>query len=205
MKNAFMNTGIVILAAGEAKRMGSPKQLLRIEGKTLMRRIAEVCLATQCFPIVVVLGANKEQIKPELAQMPLTIIENPDWKDGMSASLKVGLVGQFLTQKEIEALIFTTADMPYISTNLFDKMIELATQNPDCEIVACRYENQLGVPVLFKRTLFNAILDLTGDEGAKKIVKANLPKTKVVDFPEGKIDLDTIEDYQNFVATFNPN
>lgn len=205
-----MNIGIIILAAGTSSRMGVPKQLLLIEGKTLIKRVVEVAIDTSCYPIVTVLGANKELIKKELSKVPITIIDNPQWEKGMSSSIKMGLAGTYMTLKEIDAIIFLTVDMPFVSANLINEMIKKATENKEISIVACQYENQkgtstLGIPVLFKRDLFNDLLELTGDEGAKKIVLKNKDKTALIDFPEGKIDLDTIDEYRNFVANYNTN
>ncbi len=200
-----MNTAIIILAAGASSRMGMPKQLLMHEGKTLIKRVAEMALDTPCHPIVVVLGACKEEIRKEIKKIPLTIIENPNWEDGMSSSIKMGLVGAYMTQKDIDAVIFLTVDMPFVSINLINKMIIEANQSPDSQIVACNYEKNIGIPVLFKRSLFNDLLELKGDEGAKKIVTKNKDKTTLIDFPEGKFDLDTIDEYWNFVTTFNQN
>jgi molybdenum cofactor cytidylyltransferase len=205
-----MNTSIIILAAGASSRMGMPKQLLMIEGKTLIKRVSEMALDTSCHPIVVVLGANKEPIRKEIEKIPLTIIENPKWEDGMSSSMKMGLVGAYMTEKEIDAVIFLTVDMPFVSAKLINDMITKATENPDSQIVACSYEKQIGtptvgIPVLFKRSLFNDLLELKGDEGAKKIVLKNKDKTTLIDFPEGKFDLDTIDEYWNFVGQLNQN
>ena len=205
-----MNVGIIILAAGTSSRMGVPKQLLFIDGKTLIKRVVEVAIDTSCYPIVTVLGANKELIKKELSKTPITIIDNPQWEKGMSSSIKMGLAGTYMTLKEIDAVIFLTVDMPFVSANLINEMIKKATENQEISIVACQYENQkgastLGIPALFKRDLFNDLLELTGDEGAKKIILKNKEKTTLIDFPEGKIDLDTIDEYRNFVANYNIN
>jgi molybdenum cofactor cytidylyltransferase len=200
-----MNTSIIILAAGASSRMGMPKQLLMVEGKTLIRRIAEVAMDTPSHPIVVVLGANRTVIRKELDKMPITVIDNPQWENGMSSSIKMGLVGAYMTQKEIDAVIFLTVDMPFVTAELINEMIKKATENPDSEIVACKYDKKIGIPVLFKRSLFNDLLELKGDEGAKKLVLKNKALTAFIDFPEGKFDLDTIEEYWNFVSNFNQN
>lgn len=200
-----MNTAIIILAAGQAKRMGSPKQLLMIEGKTLIKSITEKALDTECFPITVVLGANKEKIKPELDKMPITIVDNPFWEEGMASSIRMGMAGVYLTRNDIEAVIFCTADMPNVSSELLNNIRKVAEENPESDIVACKYANQIGIPVLFKRKIFNELLDLKGDEGAKKVVKKYLEKTILIDFADGEIDLDTKEDYQKFVSKNNQN
>ncbi len=205
-----MNVGIVILAAGASTRMGVPKQLLHIDGKSLIKRIAEMAMDTACYPIVMVLGSNRDMMRKELERMPITIIDNPQWEKGMSGSIKMGLAGSYMTFKELEAVIILTADMPLISVELIQKMIKKAEEvsekmkdNPD--IVACSYGGQMGIPVLFKRKLFNDLLELSGDNGAKKIILANKEKTVTIDFPEGIFDLDTMEEYRNFLSNYNQN
>lgn len=200
-----MNTAIIILAAGASSRMGAPKQLLLVDGKTLIKRICETAMDTPCHPIVTVLGANRNLIRKETDRMPITVIDNPQWENGMSSSIKMGLAGAYMTEKAIEAAIFLTVDMPYVNAELINKMIEKAESDEKIEIVACKYDSQMGIPVLFKRTLFTDLLELTGDEGAKKIVMKNKDKTAFINFPEGKLDLDTIDEYRNFVSNYNSN
>lgn len=205
-----MNVGIVILAAGASSRMGVPKQLLHIDGKSLIKRITEMVMDAPCYPVVVVLGANRDMIRKELAGMPITIIDNPQWEKGMSGSIKMGLAGSYMTFKELESIIFLTADMPLVSVDLIKKMISKAEEvsakiNDVPDIVACNYGGQMGIPVLFRRKLFNDLLELSGDNGAKKIILANKERTVTVDFPEGKIDLDTMEEYRSFLSNYNQN
>lgn len=200
-----MNTAIIILAAGASSRMGIPKQLLLVDGKTLIKRICDTAMDTPCHPIVTVLGANRNLIRKETERMPITVIDNPQWENGMSSSIKMGLAGAYMTEKAIEAAIFLTVDMPYVNAELINKMIEKAESDEKIEIVACKYDNQMGIPVLFKRGLFTDLLELTGDEGAKKVVMKNKDKTAFLDFPEGKLDLDTIDEYRNFVSNYNSN
>jgi molybdenum cofactor cytidylyltransferase len=205
-----MNVSIVILAAGGSTRMGAPKQLLHIAGQSLMKRVAEMAMDTPCYPIVVVLGANKALVRKELDRMPVTLIDNPNWQDGMASSLKMGLVGAYMTFKDLEAVIFLTVDMPYVSVELIEHLIKkaqenMSTTNETPDIVACRYDGQPGIPVLFKRNRFNDLLELKGDTGAKKVIMAHQDKTATIDFPQGKFDLDTIEEYRNFLSNFNQN
>jgi molybdenum cofactor cytidylyltransferase len=205
-----MNVGIVILAAGASSRMGAPKQLLQIDGRSLIKRIAETAMDAPCYPIVVVLGANREMIRKELTDMPITIIDNPQWEKGMSGSIKMGLAGAYMTFKDLESIIFLTADMPLVSVDLIKRLISKAEQvsekiNDVPDIVACSYGGQMGIPVLFRRNLFNDLLELSGDNGAKKVILANKVRTVTVEFPEGRIDLDTLEEYRSFLSNFNQN
>ncbi len=189
--------GIIILAAGESKRMGSPKQLLDIEGKSLIRRTAEVALATDCYPVVLVIGANKTQIAPEIIDLPLTVIDNPMWHEGMSSSVKMGLAGLYMTYKDVEAVIMLVCDQPYLSVSLLERMVEIY-QAKKAPIVACKYGNQVGVPALFDRKLFEELLNLTGDKGAKPVLMNHLDETHLITFEAGIVDLDTPEEYQKY-------
>ncbi len=189
--------GIILLAAGESKRMGSPKQLLDIDGKSLLRRTAEVALATDCYPIVMVIGANKAQIAPEIIGLPLTVIDNPMWAEGMSSSVKMGMAGLYMTYKDVEAIIMLVCDQPYLSVSLLERMIEIYEAKKPL-IVACKYGDQIGVPALFDRKLFDELLTLTGDKGAKPVVMNHLDDTHLVTFEAGSVDLDTPEDYKAF-------
>ncbi|AEI51117.1 nucleotidyltransferase family protein [Runella slithyformis] len=191
------NIGIILLAAGESKRMGSPKQLLDIDGKSLLRRTAEVALATDCYPVVMVIGANKAQIAPEIIDLPLTVIDNPMWHEGMSSSVKMGLAGLYMTYKDVDAVIMLVCDQPYLSVSLLERMIDVyRTKKPP--IVACKYGEEVGVPALFDRKLFEELLTLSGDKGAKPIVMNHLDEAYLVTFEAGSVDLDTPEDYEAF-------
>lgn len=177
--------------------MGSPKQLLDIDGKSLLRRTAEVALATDCYPVVMVIGANKAQIAPEIIDLPLTVIDNPMWHEGMSSSVKMGLAGLYMTYKDVDAVIMLVCDQPYLSVSLLERMIDVyRTKKPP--IVACKYGEEVGVPALFDRKLFEELLTLSGDKGAKPIVMNHLDEAYLVTFEAGSVDLDTPEDYEAF-------
>jgi CTP:molybdopterin cytidylyltransferase MocA len=72
----------VVLAAGGSTRMGRPKQLLPWRGRSLLWRAADVALEAGCSPVVVVLGAAADRLRPELDGIPVTVVENPDWEQG---------------------------------------------------------------------------------------------------------------------------
>lgn len=190
--------GIIILAAGQSSRMGTPKQLLDVGGISLIRRTAEVALATDCYPVVLVIGANKPQIAPQIIDLPLTVIDNPNWQEGMSSSVKMGLVGLYMTYKDVDAVIMLVCDQPFISVSLLERMIEIyQTKKPP--IVACQYDNQVGVPALFDRKIFEELLSLTGDKGAKPVLMNHLDEAHLITFEAGIVDLDTPAEYQQYL------
>lgn len=195
--------GIVILAAGESKRMGTAKQLLPIFGVQMLKYLILQAFETNCHPITVVVGANKDKIVPLLKDMPIVIIDNPNWKKGMGDSIKMGMIGSYMASKEIEGLLIMTSDMPYVNAETINKMIDLAVQNEDKSIVASKYDKTVGVPVLFKKEKFELLLDLKGNIGARDILKKHKSDIVIHEFENGKIDLDTKEDYFSFIQSKN--
>src|SRR4051812_6293642 len=89
--NPVLRFGAVILAAGSSTRMGQPKQLLELGGKTMIVRAAEAALASSAWPVVVVLGSNAEKIRPALARLPVLIVDNEAWPEGMASSIRIGI------------------------------------------------------------------------------------------------------------------
>ncbi len=191
--------GIVILAAGESKRMGQPKQLLDIGGTSLLRHTAKIALATGLEPVVLVVGANKPQVVPDIADLPLTIIDNSMWRTGMASSVKMGMAAMWMNNKNIDAVLMLVCDQPFLTVEVLNQIIDqYQTKSP--KIVACRYDSQIGIPALFDRTMFEDLLNLTGDKGAKPVLMNHLENTHLIDFQDGIVDLDTMEEYRRFRA-----
>lgn len=197
-----MEVGIIILAAGESKRMGVPKQLLDINGKSLLLNVIDSALATSCRPVTVVVGAHKKAIVPVLKDLPINIVDNPRWDSGMAGSIKMGMVGSYLLTKTIEAVIITTSDMPELNSAVFEKLVKRASES-EAKIITSRYKGTLGVPALLKRPLFEELLNLEGDQGARQIFKKFKNELASVEFEGGAIDLDTKEDYYNYINSQN--
>ena len=185
---------IVILAAGQSKRLGTPKQLLQFNGKSLLKHSVEEALRTN-LPVVVVVGANSELIKDELKNFDIIITENKNWQEGMAGSLQLGLTAANNLKNEIDGIIFMVSDQPFVSTTLLANL--LRTQNESClPIAASGYAGRLGTPVLFHKIFFDELMNLSGDSGAKKLIEKNKNLASEVSFPEGVIDIDTVEDYE---------
>ncbi|GAB3919493.1 nucleotidyltransferase family protein [Larkinella terrae] len=193
-----MNIGIIILAAGASSRMGNqPKQLIEWEGRTLIRRAVDMALETPFRPVVVVVGANKNRISPELDGLPVTIIDNQHWQQGLSSSIKTGLAAVYLTQKNIDAVLFLLTDQPGVDRGLLLQLAQVYRETGK-GIVASGYAGSLGVPALFDRKYISELLSLTGDTGAKWVIANHKDDCAEVPFESGKIDLDTDEDVERF-------
>jgi molybdenum cofactor cytidylyltransferase len=190
---------IIILAAGASTRMGRPKQLLEYNGRSLIQHAVGVATASICHPIIVVLGAYADRIKPEIATLSVETIENSFWQQGMSTSIRIGIETLNKSYSKIEAAILMLCDQPFVSPCLIERLINVyRTTQPS--IVASEYDLVLGVPALFDRTLFPELAQLSNDTGAKKIIQKYIRQVARVSFPEGIIDIDTPQDYSSAIA-----
>ncbi|NJP11013.1 MAG: nucleotidyltransferase family protein [Leptolyngbyaceae cyanobacterium RU_5_1] len=190
--------GLVILAAGASSRMGTPKQLLHYQGRSLIRYAVETAIASVCHPILVVLGAYADHIKPELKSPNLQVIENPRWTHGMSTSIRIGVEGLKAENPSVKAVVLMVCDQPLVSTQLINQLVEYY-QAMKGLIVAAEYAGILGVPALFDHTLFPDLIALNGDVGARQVIQRHAQKTCGVSYPAGAFDLDTPADYQQLL------
>jgi molybdenum cofactor cytidylyltransferase len=183
----------VILAAGASTRMGTPKQLLELDGKTLLVRAVEAALASPAWPVVVVLGANAEKIRPTLARLPVLITESPAWAEGMAASIRAGITTLQQYSRHLDAALIALCDQPAFSADTIAQLV--ATQRTTGRsIVAARYAGRQGAPALFLREHFSTLVSLTGEEGARALLNDNLSRVAPVDLPALALDLDTPAD-----------
>ncbi|UFH55163.1 NTP transferase domain-containing protein [Spirosoma sp. KNUC1025] len=191
----------IILAAGGSTRLGNtPKQLLTYKGKALIRHITDAALSLKTGPVIVVLGANEEQIQSQLADSPILKVTNADWHEGMASSLRIGL--NAITDDTCEAFLVALTDQPYVTADLLNQLIDTRQQTHK-GIVACRYgeANHLGVPALFDIRYKAEFLKLSGDVGARKLIQHHVDDCAEVPFPLAVIDLDTWQDVENWRGT----
>ncbi len=187
------NIGIIILAAGASTRFGSPKQLAKIEGKTLIERITETAISTG-FQTLVVLGANEERVRKPIANQTLEIVVNEKWKEGLSSSIKAGLEKLLDINAETEAVILVLCDQPFVTKDTILRLVKTQAQTGKV-IVACEYEKTVGTPALFTAEVFDELLVLEGDKGAKGLIEDYRNRSlALVAAPEAALDVDTKED-----------
>lgn len=187
-----MNTGIIILAAGESTRLGYPKQIAKYKDKTLLQLAIDAANGCKADKRVVVLGANRDEIKKTFSGASIPNIPNPHFEKGMSTSIKIGL-DYMLRFDQPDQVIIMLCDQPFVDAKLLKKLI--ATQEKEGKgIIACAYSKTVGVPILFGKAYFKELMELTGDEGAKQIALAHEDDLASIAFPKGKVDIDTEED-----------
>jgi len=190
--------GLIILAAGAATRMGRPKQLLSYQGRSLILHAVEVALASMSQPIIVVLGAYVEQIKPELMLKAVQVVENSQWQEGMSSSIRAGISMLLKTNSKLDAVIISLADQPLVSPQIFNQLIQ-SYQETQKVIIASKYNETTGVPALFSKALFPELMHLEGDKGAKALIQQYIDTGLILLMPEAAIDIDTPDDYKQLL------
>ena len=184
--------GVVILAAGASSRLGQPKQLVQYRGRTLLRHAAEAAAASGCRPIVTVLGANAKALRGELAGLPVWIVENEDWEQGMGTSIAAG-VRPLADSGRLDGAVVLLADQPLVGPDLIKDLVARFEETM-APVVASEYAGTLGVPALFAEMLFPELLALDGPSGAKQVIQKHRNTAALVVFDGGVVDIDTPED-----------
>jgi molybdenum cofactor cytidylyltransferase len=193
-------TGIIILAAGSSIRMGEPKQLMTYKNKTLLQHIIDEAKNASLDPVICVTGFQSGLIAESISGKAVSIVYNEDWPEGIGSGISTGIKQLLLS--DAESVILAVSDQPHVSSDLFKTMQELKDGSGK-GIVAAAYAGTLGTPVLFGREYFGRLQSLNGNQGAKNIVKANLPDVCPVEFEPGSIDIDTKEDYEKLITENN--
>lgn len=186
------NIAVIILAAGSSARLGRPKQLLELDGNTLLQKSIIAALNVS-KNVIVVLGANEQLIRPTISNLPIEITLNKNWAKGMSSSIRTGM--SFLENKDCEAVLIMLCDQPFVDALLLEKMISVFEKS-ELPIVASEYEGKVGVPAIFDVSFFQKLKILEGQKGAKTLIMNNLKQIECFSFEKGKIDIDTEEDWK---------
>ncbi|MGD0540822.1 MAG: nucleotidyltransferase family protein [Tepidisphaeraceae bacterium] len=195
--------GAIILAAGSGSRMGSAKQLLRIDGQSLVRRAAGAALDGGCERVVVVTGAHADVVGPELADLPIVLSFNSAWSAGMGTSIRVGLAALLGSEPGIGAAVILLCDQPRLSANVV-RNVAAAWSASGKPMSACDYGSAIGPPCCFGRMMFDALGRIGDADGAKKLLLADRGNVQTIAWPGGSDDLDTPEDWLRLCQTDSP-
>ncbi len=192
----------IILAAGRSQRMGSPKQLLVFGEKNLMQHTIDAVKASSVNKIIVVLGYASELITEAIDTTGLQIVVNDDWPTGMASSVKAGMKAIADSSFTVDKVILLVCDQPYIEAKIIDDLFDQQRQSGK-PVVASVYGGKHGVPALFDKSYFYLLSELSGDEGARKIIRENSNDVAEVPFLRGEIDVDTPSTYESILGNFN--
>ena len=204
------STAAIILAAGSSSRMGAGrhKLLLPLNERPVLAHVIDAALASRARPIVVVLGHQAEQVRAQLVRYStnsaITHIENPDYLQGMSTSMRVGLA-YLQTQidaggADVDSALIMLGDQPLITAYILDMLID-TWHTTEQRIVAPLYDGKRGNPTLFAASLFPELLEVSGDEGGRSVVERRRQELATVELGNAvaNYDVDTWEAYQQVV------
>ena len=187
--------GVVILAAGSSSRLGYAKQLVEYKGKSLLQHIIDVSNKLDFDIKVLVLGARKEEIESTIDRKDFEIVMNENWEEGMSSSIKEGLLRSQELENNLEYLLILVSDQPFVNKKRIEELIKSQLENKSPATFS-EYAGEVGVPAIFSAEVFPYLRELKGDVGARKLIINKKLDYEVVKFEMGNFDVDTAEDVE---------
>jgi molybdenum cofactor cytidylyltransferase len=189
-----LQTGAILLAAGASTRLGAAKQLLQFRGSSLVKRAARSLLDAGCSPVVVVIGACPE-VADEIRGLAVHPVRNNEWRSGMASSLHAGLKEALIVQPALDAILISVCDQPLVVEDDLRSLVQLfySSRFP---IAAAQYGSTLGVPAIFRSTLFGDLMSLVGDAGARRIIQERRSRCAVFPLENAGLDVDRTEDLE---------
>jgi molybdenum cofactor cytidylyltransferase len=183
----------ILLAAGESRRMGRPKLLLPWENSTVIAHVVSRYLTAHLSELLVVVGAEGENIRRALSSKPVLVVENPDFREGMGSSLRRGVEA---AAADSEGYLIGLGDQPFITSEIIDQLItSFLKLRPG--IAVCSHQGKFGHPVIFGRKFRRDLCALRGDVGGRKIISEHPVEVACIEVGSGAIflDIDTPADY----------
>jgi molybdenum cofactor cytidylyltransferase len=194
----MMPVGAVILAAGAATRMGRIKQLLPYRGRTLVEHAIHQARFAGFAPVVVVLGAQAEAVGEAVRRTSAESVVNENWESGMGSSIVAGVARMLELAPKVEGIAVLLADQPYISAGHLAGMSRVFDSRTE-PILAASYAGTLGVPALFRNTMFAKLQKLKPDAGARSLLRQEDSRVYGFELPEAATDVDTPEEFANLL------
>ncbi len=187
MQGSTEGAGIagVVLAAGASRRLGRPKQLVELDGVPLLVRAGRAMLSHCEYGVICVLGAHAAEVEAALEGMPVQVVVNSSWGEGIAASIRAG-VQQVPT--DARAILLSVCDQPLVDSADIGRLAAAWQEEPSV-VVAAGYSDGCGVPAIFPATYRDDLIALKGDRGAKALLGAATHR-RVVDMPNAAFDVD---------------
>ncbi|WP_315806189.1 MULTISPECIES: molybdopterin-binding/glycosyltransferase family 2 protein [unclassified Bradyrhizobium] len=158
----------IVLAAGRSTRMGGPNKLLaELEGKKLVRIVAEQALASKACEVIVVTGHQADLVEQALADLRVRFVRNPDFAGGLASSVKAGIAA---VSENADGAVVCLGDMPMVSSEMLDRLIDTFEPDRGNLIVVPVADGRRGNPVLWSRRFFQELMTLDGDVGARHLI-----------------------------------
>ncbi|NVN18381.1 NTP transferase domain-containing protein [Muricauda sp. HICW] len=187
------NIAVVVLAAGGSTRLGRPKQLVEFKGKTLLEHTMQEVVGLGFQTKILVLGSKNEEIQAKIDSNGFKVVINTDWEEGMASSIKLGLEAVIAEEDRLDHVLFLVSDQPFLERANLIKLVQAQlTKKP--KATYSKYGDNIGVPAIFNKDAFPLLMELEGDEGAKKLIYAKEFDYGTETFNKGGFDVDTEED-----------
>lgn len=190
----------LVLAAGLSRRMGPVNKLLAVvDGAPMLAHVIDAVASSKVRPVIVVLGHEADRIRAALAERNVTFVDNPDYANGLAASLKRGIAA---LPSDVDGAVICLGDMPDVRAAHIDRLIAAFDPIEGRSICVPTFNGKRGNPVLFDRRYFTEMASLSGDTGARHMIGAHAEAVcEVAMGDEGVlIDLDTPEALTAHVA-----
>ncbi|HYL02575.1 MAG TPA: nucleotidyltransferase family protein [Steroidobacteraceae bacterium] len=180
----------IVLAAGASTRFGSPKQLVRIQGRPLLHTVVTRAAEVTGNALLVVLGAGAAELAPLLKHAAGSVVINLQWRQGLASSIRAGVAR---LPAACTGVLLVLADQATVSADDLKRLAGSWRRQPQC-IVAARYSGTTGVPAIFPRSYFPELAALRGDAGAQALIRRSADRVVRVPMPSAAFNLDTPED-----------
>lgn len=189
---------VVVLAAGGSSRLGSPKQLMRLEGEPLVCRAARLARESGARSVVVVTGASGEAVAEALGDARVRIAFNAGWAEGPGTSLRTGIEALLSdgSRPRDERVVLMLCDQPFVTPEHLRALAEHVARGHPTAASAYGGDKGFGVPAAFAAELLPELLSLDGHQGAKAVLMRHQEHLALVPFPEGLLDVDTPADVE---------
>ncbi len=195
-------TAGIILAAGASTRFGQPKQLIKLKGKYLVEWVMDAALDSRLQTVVLVLGHAHQQIhdalEPQGRHLKMEVVVNHRYQEGQSTSIKIGLSQ---VRRNFSTVMYLLADQPMIDSATIDYLLA-EFHASDKDICVPVFEGRRGNPAIFRRSVFEEIMKIRGDIGAREIIKKDPNRvlyTEIKD-PLYFFDIDSPDDLKDLLA-----
>ncbi|HEV7369033.1 molybdopterin-binding/glycosyltransferase family 2 protein [Arenibaculum sp.] len=182
----------IVLAAGQSRRMGTNKLVEEVGGMPMVARVVDAVLASAAAPVVVVTGHQQQAVAAALAGRPVTLVHNPAHGEGLSTSLKAGIVA---LPDDVDGALVCLGDMPGVAPSALDRLIAAYAPAEGRAICVPTFGGKRGNPVLWDRRFFAEMMEIAGDVGARHLVGAHADQVAEVEIGDDGVlvDVDTPE------------